>query len=218
MNEGVRGDEEPVQRYGGRSTTRRASVLAAAVAGGLLCSACASPDPAALLSVSGVETHWAVDPSVGDIQYVAPVVRLKLHNKSEKPQTSVQATAVFRHKGEPDQTWGSDYVQVASRQKPLTPGQEIPLMLKSDARYSARNEVPEAMLANAGFKDATVDVFVRVGSSAWVKFASVEIERRIGSRAAQQIVSTPADGPPLPVPSPTPSPAASPVASPARRP
>ena len=208
------------QRHGARSTAGPSSALAA-LASFLCLSACASPDPAALLSASDVETHWAVDPSVGDTQYVAPVVRLKLHNKSDKPQTSVQATAVFRHKGEPDQTWGSDYAQVATRQKPITPGQEFGLMLKSDARYSARNETPENMLANPGFKDATVDVFVRVGSSPWVKFATVDIERRIGSRASQQIVSTPADGPPLPVPpsaAPTAAPAAVPSASPTRRP
>jgi hypothetical protein len=200
----------------------RTSALAASLASAVLCAACASPDPAALLSASDVETHWAVDPTVGDTQYVAPVVRLKLRNKSGEVQTSVQATAVFRHKGEPDQTWGSDYTQVASRQKPIGPGQEIGLMLKSDARYSARNEAPEAMLVNPGFKDTTVDVFVRVGSSPWVKFASLDVERRIGSRVAQQIVSTPADGPPIPVPSPSASPdvspTAAPVASPGRRP
>jgi hypothetical protein len=222
MNEGADSlagsGEAPVQRQGARSTTGRTSARKAALAGALLCAACTSPDPAALFSVSAVETHWAVDPSVGDTQYVAPVVRLKLHNKSEQAQTSVQATAVFRHKGEPDQTWGSDYTQVATRQKPISPGQEIALMLKSDARYSARNEAPEAMLANAAFKDATVDVFVRVGSSAWMKFASVEVERRIGSRVAQQIVSTPADGPPIPVPSPSASTVPSPAASPVRRP
>ena len=208
-----------MQRQGARSRTGRTSALGASLMLALFGGACASPDPAALLAVSEVETHWAVDPSIGENQYVAPVVRLKLHNKSEKAQTSVQATAVFRHKGEPDQTWGSDYAQVASRQKPLTPGQQIPLMLKSDARYSARNEAPEAMLANPGFKDATVDVFVRVGSSPWAKFASLEVERRIGSRVAQQIVSTPADGPPIPVDPPSPAPTASaPSASPARRP
>lgn len=192
--------------------------LAVALVAALAGAACASPDPAALLSASDMETHWAVDPPVAGTQYVAPVVRLKLQNKSEEAQTSVQATAVFRHKGEPDQTWGSDYTQVASRQKPITPGQEIAVMLKSDARYSAHNEAPEAMLANPGFRDATVDVFVRVGSSAWVKFASVDVERRIGSRAAQQIVSTPADGPPIPVPSASPAPAASTAPAPVRSP
>src|SRR5688572_12724818 len=98
MNEGADSlagsGEAPVQRQGARSTTGRTSALASALTGALLCAACTSPDPAALFSVSAVETHWAVDPSVGDTQYVAPVVRLKLHNKSEQAQTSVQATAV----------------------------------------------------------------------------------------------------------------------------
>jgi hypothetical protein len=72
----------------------------------------AAPAP----SVSDIETHWAVDPPSGTTQFIAPVVRFKLHNKSGKAQTSVQATAVFRRKGEEGQTWGTAYEQVASVQ------------------------------------------------------------------------------------------------------
>ncbi len=42
---------------------------------------------------------------------------------------------------------------------------------------------------NAQFKDARVDVFVRVGSSQWVKMAETPIERRIGSHAVDEIVA-----------------------------
>jgi hypothetical protein len=34
------------------------------------------------------------------------------------------------------------------------------------------------------FKDASVQVFLRLGSSGWVKFLDVPVERRVGSRAA----------------------------------
>ena len=181
----------------------RPKSLAGAVCLGatVLASACTNPDPNALLSVNEVETYWAVDPSVGSTQFLAPAVRFRLRNKSDKPQTSVQAQAVFRQKGEA-QTWGSDFTQAASRQKPLSPGQDTEVLLKSDARYSSPGP-PEGMFANAAWKDAAVEVFIRVGSSPWVKFTSVDVERHVGSRAAQQIVNTPADGPPIPIPTPS---------------
>lgn len=184
--------------------SRRPSSLgrAACVVAALCAAACATPDPKVLLAVDDVETYWAVDLPIGGTQYLAPAVRFKLRSLSDKPQTSVQAQAVFRQKGE-GQTWGSDFVQVASRPKPLGPAQVIEVPLKSDARYTSAGP-PEGMFVNAAFKDASVDVFLRVGSSPWVKFASVDVERHIGSRAAQKIVGTPADGPPIPVKSPRP--------------
>ena len=109
---------------------------AACLVAALFTSACATPDPKALLSVNDLETYWAVDPSIASTQYLAPAVRFKLRSRSDKPQTSVQAQAVFRQKGE-GQTWGSDYTQAASRQKPLSPGQEMEVLLKSDARYTS---------------------------------------------------------------------------------
>jgi hypothetical protein len=179
---------------GPASRTGAACLMVALVASG-----CTTPDPTALLSVNDVETYWAVDPPIGGTQYLAPAVRFRVRSRSEKAQTSVQAQAVFRRKGE-GESWGSDYTQAASRQKPLAAGQEFEVLLKSDARYTSGGP-PEGMFSNAAFRDATVDVFLRVGASPWVKFATVDVERHIGSRAAQQIVNTPADGPPIPTPS-----------------
>ncbi len=151
---------------------------------------CKPPEPAVLLTLLELETHWAVDRPSAGMEYIAPVVRFKLHNQSKEAQTSVQTTAVFKRKGEESQTWGSDYAQAASREKPLPAGQDVLVMMKSDARYNSPG-TPDSMFTHALFKDAVVDVFVRVGSSAWVKFATADVERRIGSRAAQEIVGTP---------------------------
>jgi hypothetical protein len=41
------------------------------------------------------------------------------------------------------------------------------------------------MFANEHFKDALVEVFVRAGSSGWVKFGEADVERRIGSRRVE---------------------------------
>jgi hypothetical protein len=179
----------------GEASVRRHSVGgglgASVIVAALAVSACKTPEPKALLEVSDVETHWAVDTPSGATQFIAPVVRFKVHNKSGKAQTSVQANAVFRRKGEEGMTWGSAYELAATRQKPLPAGQDTPLMMKSDARYNSTGP-PEGMFTHAEFKDAVVDVFLRVGSSKWEKFATTDIERRIGSRAAQEIVGTPA--------------------------
>ena len=70
--------------------------LSAALAGALAAAACHTPDPKALLDVSEVDAYWAVEPPMGGEQYIAPAVKFRLHDKSEAPQTSVQAMAVFR--------------------------------------------------------------------------------------------------------------------------
>lgn len=151
----------------------------------LLCvAACRAPDPRQELDVRDLETYWAVDPAKGETQYLAPVVRFRLHNKGGKPQQSIQATATFRRKGEESLTWGSDWRQVTPSSKPLLPGQEVFVELKSDARYYSTGD-PGSMFRHQLFKDATAEVFVRIGSSGWVKMAAGGVERRIGSKDVQ---------------------------------
>ena len=82
----------------------------------VLCApACRTPDPKALLDVTDVDAFWAVEPSMGGEQYITPAVKLRIHNRRDKEQHSVQAMAVFRRKGEENLTWGSAFEQVVSR-------------------------------------------------------------------------------------------------------
>jgi hypothetical protein len=152
--------------------------LAAALGG------CRSPDPQVVLEVSNVETYWAIDSAQGDTQYIAPIVRLQVRNRGAEPLRSVQATATFRRKGEEAVTWGADWQQVGSSGQPLAPGQTTLVVLKSDARYFSNGPV-EGMFNHEKFRDAFVEVFLRVGSSPWTKFAAVDIERRVGTRSVQ---------------------------------
>ena len=163
--------------------SRRLYVAAALGAATL---ACQSPDPRAVLEVSGIEGYWAVDPPSGETRYIAPAARMRVTNKGPQPLRSVQATATFRRKGE-SETWGSDWQQVSSSARMLAPGQTALVVLKSDARYSSPVE-PEAMFTHAQFKDARVEVFLRVGSSPWTRFGEVDVERRIGAREIQEAV------------------------------
>jgi hypothetical protein len=163
-----------------RTAARAAGTTVLAIL--LSTSSCRTPDPKALLEVSDIDAFWAVEPSMGGEQYIAPTVKLRIHNRSDVPQHSAQAMAVFRRKGEESLTWGSAFEQVLSRKAPLDPGKTISVTLKSDARYHSQGPV-DGMFTHAQFKDALVEIFLRVGSSGWVSFAQLPVERRVGSRA-----------------------------------
>lgn len=144
--------------------------------------ACESHDPQRELLLSELETHWAVDAAVGDRQYIAPVVRFQVKSRASEPLRTVQATATFRRKGEEQLDWGSAWERVTLPSKPLLPGQSVAVVLKSDGRYYSSGE-PETFFQHKQFKDAKVTVYLRVGSSQWVKFAESDVERRIGTKA-----------------------------------
>jgi hypothetical protein len=152
----------------------------------LALSACHAPKPLELVETGDVDTHWAVDSSVGETHYLAPVVRFRVRNKSQEDQGSIQATATFRRVGEESVTWGADFRQVSTRREPLRAGQDGSVMLKSDARYFSTGD-PQTMFQHAQFRDAKVEVYLRVGSSGWTKFLDVPVERRIGARSVQSL-------------------------------
>lgn len=163
-------------RAQGRARSRTAAL-------GLLLAtlACKTPDPKALFEVSDVDAYWAVEPPMGGEEYISPVLRFRLHNRSDEEQHSVQAMATFRRQGEENLTWGSAFAQVVSRRAPLAPGQSVTVTLKSDGRYHSTG-TPEGMFAHPQFRDAVVEFFIRSGSSGWVSFGKVPVERRIGAR------------------------------------
>lgn len=168
----------------GRGTDGTGRVGRGACGLALLLASCATPDPVAIVKISDVETHWAVDNSPVDTQYIAPVVRFRMTNVSAAPQGSIDVTATFRRQGE-EATWGGDYRQVSTRREPLGPGQSTELVLKSDTRYYS-NGPTEGMFTHADFKDTTVEIFVRVGRSKWTKFGErLDVARRIGARSVQ---------------------------------
>jgi hypothetical protein len=145
--------------------------------------ACRRFEPKQELELVDMETYWVVDASSGETRYLAPAVRFHVRNKGPHSLHSVEATAVFKRKGE-TQTWGSDWRKVTPPGRPLAPGAKTLLVLRSDGRYSSPG-TPESMFQHELFVDAAADVFLRVGSSSWEKFTTVDVERRVGSHAAQ---------------------------------
>lgn len=164
-------------------TRARARLLLAPL---LACAAgsgsCRAPDPKRELALEGLETYWAIARSVGDTRYLAPVVRFELRATGAAPLRSIQATATFRRKGEESRDWGSAFEQVVVPRKPLAPGQKVLVLLISDTHYYTSGP-PEGIFTHEQFKDAKVEVFMRVGSSSFVKFGEADVERRIGSRS-----------------------------------
>jgi hypothetical protein len=151
--------------------------------------ACRTPDPHAELEILDVETYWAVDAPRGNTQYIAPVVRFRLRNKSPNPERPIQARADFRRAGEKEEPWASGFLQVTTAQKPLLPGQEVLVVLKSEGHYSSSG-TPESMLQNQAFRDALARIYLRAGSSDMVRMgADYKVERRIGSRSVQDIAA-----------------------------
>jgi len=162
------------------------SLSRAALTALVVCAACKSHDAAKELAVSGVETYWIVDSPQQGQNFVAPAVRFRLKNVGRETLGSVQARARFPA---PDQNefWGSIQEQVSTWRKPLEPGREAVVTVRSAGRYHAPAD-PEDILRSPSFKDPRVEVFVRIGSSSWALLAEAPVERRIGAPGTQGLV------------------------------
>lgn len=130
-----------------------------------------------------METYWVVDETAGEKLYLAPAVRFAVKNKGREPRHFIETQAVFRREGETQQ-WGSDWKRVTPPGKPLDAGQSAIVVLRSDGRYFLTGQ-PDSMFKHPLFKDASVQVYLRVGSSGWAKFAEMPVARQIGARSSK---------------------------------
>ena len=153
----------------------------------LFAAGCASRDPGQVVSIDQAEAYWAIETPLGDVQYLAPVVRLVVRNKDSRPQRSIEFTANFRQTGQA-QIWSSAWQRVTPPGgRPLQPGETAVVTLKpeGEGRYTTTGPA-EAIFQHENFKDVKAEIWARVGSTPWMKLAEREVERRIGSRAVQQ--------------------------------
>jgi hypothetical protein len=163
----------------------RGATLAASLL--LTLPACQGHDPARELAVSGIETYWIVDSPQQGENFIAPAVRFRLKNVGRETLGSVQARARFPAPGQ-DETWGSIQEQVSTWQRPLEPGREAVVTVRSAGRYHAAAEAEE-LLRSPGFVDPRVEIYVRIGSSSWAKLGEAAVERRIGAPGVEDIVA-----------------------------
>jgi hypothetical protein len=148
---------------------------------------CRSHDPKAELEVFDVETYWIVDAPQGGQNYIAPAVRFRLRNRSKEPLGSVDARARFPGTDE-EEPWGSIQEQVSTWRKPLGPGEDVVVVVRSVGRYHAAAD-PEDMFRSAGFKDPRAVVFVRIGASEWAQMAEAPVIRRIGAPEVEEMLA-----------------------------
>jgi hypothetical protein len=151
-----------------------------------LAASCQTPEPQKELDLLDLETYYAIERKAGDTLYIAPVARFTLRNKSKAPTRPIQASANFRRVGEEGQTWGGAWAQVSRSDKPLSPGAQTLVVLQSEGHYTTIGE-PEGIFAHELYKDVTTEVFLRVGSSGWVKMATAPVDRRIGPKSVQEV-------------------------------
>ncbi len=166
-----------------RFSTSVGLVIAAASLAG-----CRSHDPARELALSGMESYWIVDSPEGGQNYIAPAVRFHLKNVSPRSLGSIDARARFPVPGQKE-SWGSIQVPVSTWTKPLAPGEERVVTVRSVGRYHAA-AAPEDLLRSPGFVDPGVEVYVRIGASNWARLAVGKVERRIGAHETLKL-----DGP-----------------------
>jgi len=146
---------------------------------GLSLLACRRHDAGRELQLAGLETYWIVDSPRQGQNYIAPVVRFRLKNVSQQPLRSVQARAKFPA-ADQEEAWGSIQEQVSTWRRPIEPGQDTLVTVRSAGRYQSPAD-PKDILRSPGFKDPRVEVYVRIGASAWALVAQANVERRIGA-------------------------------------
>jgi hypothetical protein len=149
--------------------------------------ACRSHDASKELSVSGVETFWIVDSPQQGQNFVAPAVRFRLKNVGPATLGSIQARARFPAPNQ-EEAWGSIQEQVSTWSRPLEPGREAVVTIRSAGRYHAAAD-PEDILRSPAFRDPRVEVFVRIGSSNWALLAEAPVTRRIGAPGVRDLVA-----------------------------
>lgn len=162
-----------------RSASATWPLLAALAAAG-----CAAPDPKQHLELVSHEFYWVIESSAASTTFIAPAARLEIRNPRDEESLAVQASATFRRVAPEDAgaTWGSAFAQVAGGENRMAPGETRTVLLQSDARYYSTGS-PREFFEHELFRDATVEVFLRVGSSQWVPFVAGEIPRQIGSQS-----------------------------------
>ena len=144
---------------------------------------CHGHDPARELELFGLQTYWIVDSPQQGQNYIAPVVRFRLKNVSAEPLRSVQARAKFPA-ADQEEAWGSIQEQVSTWNRPIAPGQDTLVTVRSAGRYHSPAD-PEDILRSPAFKDPRVQVFIRIGASEWALLAEANVERRIGAPGAR---------------------------------
>lgn len=129
------------------------------------------------LEVVDVSTGWWDAGIVDGQNKLVPTATFKFKNVSDQPLNILQANVVFRRVTE-DKEWGSVFVKITGSDG-LAPGATSESQTaKSQLGYTG-TEPRQAMLANAQFVDAKVEIFAKYASTQWQKVGEYAVPRTL---------------------------------------
>ena len=133
------------------------------------------------LRLTDVASYWSVKGTDAENNnYIRPVIRFRIVNDFEETVDYAQAMAVFRRESFPEEYWGSDYLYEIAPGEIEPGGTSEILTLRCDANFVSK-DAPELMFENEKWEQVFVEVFVRVGPSAWKSVSKTEVAKRLGA-------------------------------------
>jgi hypothetical protein len=140
--------------------------------------ACApAVDLSSALEIESISNGWVDAGVVYGKKKLVPAISVRLKNGSDQPLRVLQVNALFRRVGDSDE-WGSAFLTAAGSEGLAPHATTQTLALQSRLGYTSEDPGP-AMLRNARFIDARVELFARYGSSKWVRLAELPVARRL---------------------------------------
>lgn len=185
----------------GRTALLALAALAAAAFAAAGCTDAGADESAAATELTGVVAYWTVrgQDSEGN-NYIRPAVRFRVRNANAEAIRYVQVMSVFRRESAPEEAWGTGYLHSVSEEA-LAPGEATPEhTLRSDSNYLSKDS-PARMFASELWEDVEVEMFLRVGASAWAPKGKTVALRRLGPPGVEKYLE-PADDEPIYAPDP----------------
>ena len=177
------------------------AVLGLAVFSAAGCTDAGADESAAAMELTEVVAYWTVrgQDSEGN-NYIRPAVRFRVRNANAEPIRYVQVMSVFRRESAPEEAWGTGYLHSISEDA-LAPGEATPEhTLRSDSNYLSKDS-PARMFASDLWEDVEVEMFLRVGASAWAPKGKTVALRRLGPPGVEKYLE-PAEDEPVYAPDP----------------
>lgn len=165
------------------------------------CTDAGANESAAAMELADLVAYWTVrgQDSEGN-NYIRPAVRFRVRNDNAEPIRYVQVMSVFRRESAPEEAWGTGYLHSVSEEA-LAPGEATPEhTLRSDSNYLSKDS-PARMFASDLWEDVEVEMFLRVGASAWAPKGKIVALRRLGPPGVEKYLE-PADDEPIYAPDP----------------
>lgn len=159
------------------------------------CTDAGADESAAGMEVADLVAYWAVrgQDTEGN-NYIRPAVRFRLRNRNEEPIQYVQVMSVFRRESAPEEAWGTGYLHSVSEEA-LRPGEaSLEHTLRADSNYLSKDP-PARMFSSELWEDVEVEMFVRVGASAWVSKGRTVALRRLGPPGVEKYLEPIEDEP-----------------------